>query len=71
MLHLKIKRDKAMFILGSMLIYCDWHMNCCFDVASTGMAIEGLEGWFFVLFCFFSIILHMEQEESLITLTIV
>lgn len=40
MLHLKLKRDKTMFILGSTLIYHDGYNNCRFDVANTGMAIE-------------------------------
>lgn len=53
MLHLKLKRDKTMFILGSTLIYHDGYNNCRFDVANTGMAIE----------IFFSIILlHMTSE---------
>lgn len=34
MLHLKTKRDKAVFILRPMLIYHDKYINCCFDVAT-------------------------------------
>lgn len=67
MLLLKTKRDKAVFILGSMLICHDKYINCCFDVATLGWQLKVF--FFFRHYPITYAIRGMEQKESLIMLT--
>lgn len=40
MIHLKIRKDRATFRVGSTLMNHDWYNNRRFDVANTGLAVE-------------------------------
>lgn len=65
MLHLKIKGNKTVFILGPTLIYRDGHNSCCSDVANLGMA-AGI----FSPLSYYRDVRATEHEESLVMLTL-